>query len=291
MDIDLNIENYDLDDLLNLFSLEKDFDGEDLKRCKRVVCKTHPDKSKLPKEYFIFFGKAYKIIHKIYEFKRSKIDNKITEYEYYVDEYDNNNKEDISNKIKKDNFNEWFNKMFLKYNINDDLSNGYGDWIREVENEGDIKCNKSNLNDTFENLKLRKMDKIVVHRDIRDVCNGISSGESEIVANNNFYGNGDIFSKNLNYEDLKVAHTETYIPVTNKDYEKKKKYNSVFELNQDRGSQNINPLTKEESEEYFRKKESIENNIANKNAYYLLKKEEESKKNNLEFMRNLQLLK
>ena len=71
----------------------------------------------------------------------------------------------------------------------------------------------------------------------------------------------------------------------------KKKYNSIFELNQDRKSQNITPLSEKESNEYFMKKSIKDNDIANKNAYHLLMEEEKSKKNNLEVMKHLQLLK
>ena len=36
MDVDLNIDNYDFDDLLNLFGLQMNFNEADLKRQKRV---------------------------------------------------------------------------------------------------------------------------------------------------------------------------------------------------------------------------------------------------------------
>jgi hypothetical protein len=56
--IDLNLDNYELTDLLTLFKLEYDFIESDLKNAKKIVLKTHPDKSNLPKEYFLFFSKA-----------------------------------------------------------------------------------------------------------------------------------------------------------------------------------------------------------------------------------------
>jgi len=49
--IDLNIDNYNLHDLLNLFKLDFDFNEDDMKQAKRVVLKTHPDKSKMDKKY------------------------------------------------------------------------------------------------------------------------------------------------------------------------------------------------------------------------------------------------
>ncbi len=82
---DLEIENYSLQDMLNLFHLPDNFDDKQLKDAKKYVYKVHPDKSKLPKEYFIFFAKAYKYIYHIYEFKSRKNDNN-TEYEYVLED-------------------------------------------------------------------------------------------------------------------------------------------------------------------------------------------------------------
>ena len=64
--LDLNIDNYNLPDILSLFNLPTLFNDADLKRAKLAVLKTHPDKCQLPKEYFLFFTKAYRILHQIY---------------------------------------------------------------------------------------------------------------------------------------------------------------------------------------------------------------------------------
>ena len=111
--LDLNIQNYNLNDLLNLFKLNTNFTEEDLKNAKKIVLKTHPDKSNLDKKYFLFFSSAYKILFQLYNFK-NRIESKNTEY--YVEE-DENNKLLIEKVLKKDNFNEWFNKEFEKLNI------------------------------------------------------------------------------------------------------------------------------------------------------------------------------
>jgi hypothetical protein len=60
--LDLNIDNYNLPDILSLFNLPTLFNEADLKRAKLAVLKTHPDKCQLPKEYFLFFTKAYRIV-------------------------------------------------------------------------------------------------------------------------------------------------------------------------------------------------------------------------------------
>ena len=51
--LDLDINNYDLDDLLNLFNLDYNFTGDDLKKTKRKVLMTHPDKTGLEMKYFL----------------------------------------------------------------------------------------------------------------------------------------------------------------------------------------------------------------------------------------------
>ena len=55
-DLDLNINNYSLDDILNLFKLSHDFNEYDIKKTKKVVLMTHPDKSGLDKKFFLSFS-------------------------------------------------------------------------------------------------------------------------------------------------------------------------------------------------------------------------------------------
>lgn len=291
--MDLNIENYSLDELLKLFSLSIDFNENDLKNAKKQVYKTHPDKSGLPKEYYIFFAKAFKYVYQIYEFKKRSNDN-ITEYKLYLEEDDNSKENDeiIKNKIKeKKDFNKWFNTMFNKYNIKDANDDGYGEWLAGDDNNEILNVNKSNLHNKFDDYKKTKIETMTIYNEINETCNTLSCGSSNIVPSSNSFSNNNIFNNDLNYEDVKKAHTETFIPVTIDDYNKKKKYNSLFEMNQDRGSQDIKPLTEKQSNDFLNKKKMMTNDIATQNAYYLLKQSEKVQKNNNEFMKNLQLLK
>ena len=129
--IDLNLENYDLNDLLALFKLEFDFNEDDLKRVKKTVMQTHPDKSQLDKKYFLFFSSAYKIIFSIYEFRHKSSKKQSTEYTVEKDE----EKELLLKSLqKKPNFNKIFNELFEKHRIKDDENEtGYGDWFKSNE--------------------------------------------------------------------------------------------------------------------------------------------------------------
>ena len=52
MDVDLDIDNYDLEDILQLFKLDYNFDEKDLRNAKKAALKSHPDKSNLDMKYF-----------------------------------------------------------------------------------------------------------------------------------------------------------------------------------------------------------------------------------------------
>ncbi len=79
--LDLNIDNYELQDILNLFKIPLAFNEQDLKQAKLTVLQMHPDKSRLPKEYFLFFSKAYKMLFEIYKVRYP--DRKVIENEKY----------------------------------------------------------------------------------------------------------------------------------------------------------------------------------------------------------------
>ena len=58
--LDLNLNHYSIDDILNLYNLDYNFNKNDLKTIKKKVISLHPDKSGLNQKYFIFFKKHMK---------------------------------------------------------------------------------------------------------------------------------------------------------------------------------------------------------------------------------------
>lgn len=290
-DFDLNIENYSLEDILNLFKLNVNFTDAELKDAKKYVYKLHPDKSNLPKEYFIFFAKAYKYVYQIYEFKRRKNDKNIE----YIDIIRDDSSLDVQTIIsttKKEQFHKWFNEMFDKYKLEED-DDGYEEWLKREDS--DMKQSEaSNMNQmlqNFDDYKTRTMKDIVVHKGIKDTCNNLTCGGSIINKKQmDDYSSTDVFNSTLNYNDVKRAHTESFIPITRQDIEKRKTYKSEMELNIERG-ENISIPSKEQSQKQLNKKRLNEEEVANKDAYELLVKHEKQEKLNQLFLRDLRLLK
>jgi len=300
MDIDLNIDNYNLEDILHLFKIPQYFDERHMKQAKQIVLKTHPDKSQLPPEYFIFYSKAYKVLYSIWEFrKKGDVDaeNKNTEYTTLKDEEKEVLLNDFfeSNKKFKNvkNFNQWFNKEFEKNRLqNEQQEKGYGDWLKtEEENEETVQMSGSSMKEEFDRKK-REARSLVVRQEVQDIFLYQSSSGADLDLNAPKDYNSGLFSS-LAYQDLYQAHTETVIPITDEDYENVRKFGSVDEYKRHRDveKRNMKPLSETEAKQFLSQKSQKEEEQSVRRAYELAKQSEIAKQKNQEFWSHIQLLK
>ena len=246
-DLDLDIRNYKLEDITKLFKIPLVFNEVDMRSAKLAVLQTHPDKSQLPKEYFLFFSSAYKMLYQVYSFRSGKNRNKKESYDEVIEEEAVDANEDSMKlcveKVKRLNaaeFNKLFNEHYEKCNIEMEEDAGYEDWFRSQQHDDE--------NDGGDDLTNASWDQRVSHIDkkkqaLKENMALVSKNELECV---NIYGGGStngyalgqgapaehssgLFSS-LQYEDLKKAHTETVIPVTHEDYINSKKFNNAQDL-------------------------------------------------------------
>ena len=290
-EVDLDIENYELEDILNLFRLQYNFVEADLKRAYRMALKLHPDKSGLDGEYFRFYMKAYKIVENIFNFRNRK---KKCAYDVVYNSKETDISEDkavllhsLNGKSIKE-FNKWFNEQFEKTKVNDDENDsGYGKWIKENEvSENNEKVSLSEFGRVFEQKKT-ECKALVKYNGVEDT--EIDGGYNLVRDKVENYSSG-LFSK-LSYEDFKKAHTETVIPVTREDYEKKEKFSSLEMYKRHRDSQNTAPPSLQQSRQYLAERDKNENVLHARRAFKILKRDEEIEKNNKKWWSNLQRLK
>lgn len=278
--MDLNIDNYTLHDLLNLFKLNYDFTTEDLKQAKKIVIKTHPDKSNLDKEYFLFFVKAFKLVNSIHQFRTRSSSTVYTTDQFTDDE----NEKLIKSIAKSPNFSKAFNEFFdNNYVRTEDIANGYGDWLKSDEDIAITSIsNAAQLNETFE-VKKNEMRDIIGKREIKEL--GESSSHYNLGGDvPDDYGSA-IFSS-LPYEDLRKAHVESVVPVSKKDYEERIRFSGVNDLKKyrdtDRNTQT--PISLSQSTEYLQNKQKTENKNTVMRAYELVRQDEKSQKAKLQWM-------
>lgn len=283
--LDLDLDNYSLEDILSLFNLESDFNEEGLKGAKKMVLMTHPDKSKLEQKFFLFFTKAYKYLYFIFQFRhrsdktfREDLDN------------DEAHAEIIAKIRSKDDFNKVFNQLFEEHKMHDAFSEkGYDQWYKG-EGEGEDNKhknvhNQADMRQAFYEEKKRKMQ-LIEYKGIEDMEDSSHFNLSQDAPEN--YGSS-LFS-NLQYEDLKKAHTENIIPVSEEDYDPAEHFRTVTQLQNYREKQDMSPLNTTQTNRYLENKEKLEARENTRRAFLLAKQMEEGEKKNEQILSKFKYL-
>lgn len=281
--IDLNIDNYELNDLLDLFKLDYNFSEDDLKRAKKAVLMLHPDKSGMDKEYFLFFASAYKIVYSVYNFRVGK--TKSTKYIVEKDEQTGI----LLDKLKNhSNFNKMFNELFEQAKIKDDAeASGYADWLKSDEDMDHRSTTMQTMNETFERKK-KEIQALVPVNDLADSY--FNKGAcADLTGERPDYYSADVFAK-LPYEDLKKAHVESVIPVTHDDYLSRPKFNSVDEMRRNPNYNDTTPMSLDQAKDYLKQRDQAQNKSDMNRAYKLAKQDEVYEQVNKNVMSRFKLL-
>jgi hypothetical protein len=288
LDLDLNLANYDLPDLLALFKLDYDFDAEDLKQVKKTVLQTHPDKAPdLPKDYFLFFSEAYKMLYAVYQFRHKSTQANITNANpVYYAEKDEEHDLLLKQLRTKPNFSKIFNELFEQYRLQDaEAEGGYGDWLKSDEDIDMRSTTLVGMNESFQTKK--KEVQALVKRD--DIYGVSSSGHYDLLREKPDYYSSALFSP-LGYEDLKKAHVESVIPVTQEDYLRRPQYRNVDEFQRSSAYQDTTPMAVNQARAYLAQKQYGESKNDVNRAFTLAKQDEEARKKKEELMRNFKKL-
>ena len=296
--LDLNIENYSREELYKLFGFRTSatLTEENMKEAKKVVLKTHPDKSRLDNKYFVFFGKAYKKLQEIYEFQNKTNSKKKAD----TNEYFDSQNEQVLDKMfdmKQDlkdakNFNNWFNEQFEKHKLEDPVEHGYGNWLKSDE---DIVCTPQNINKDTMGREMEKRKKeiqsLTPYTGVGSSFGGSSFGGTSLMEYNSNFTSGSLFSGGgMGFTDLRQAYVESVIPVTEEDFNKTQKFKNVEEYKRARDNIDMTPLSKEEAMRQLLHQEKKDNEESAALAFYYAQQSEKAKKNNDTFWSGLKQL-
>ena len=275
-ELDLNILNYSLDDILDLFKLPIDFTKEQLKSTKRFVLMTHPDKSGKPADVFLFFCDAYKMLFEVYNF-RNRSNNKNNETTTYVANDIKLGLDADTNTIKKfaecNNFNDRFNSIWETHNAKYGDEEGYGDWLGcENDNNNKTASSMDDVNKEIEERK-RNLRALVVHNNITESCSLGVSGHSNLTRENPGCYESPVFG-GLQYDDVRRAYTETVVPVTNEDYTDKLMFKSIDELQRFRGTDFTQHFSESDHETKFKEMTLKDTRSSAHRAYELVREDE-----------------
>ena len=254
-DYNLDIHTYSLQDLFDLFDLTYSISMEDMKRAKKKVLMTHPDKSKLEPKYFLFYKKAFDIVVKFYENQNkqnAKISNEKQNYEVGYQHYDKETTQHVSKNIQainKQKFNKTFNDLFDKNMVNKPDADR-NQWFTNETSiyETTETVNSQNMGQVIDKMRDNQTS-MVKHRGVETLC--VNSGFGNSIYDdeaNDTYVTSDPFSK-LKFDDLRKVHKDqTVFGVSEKDIHKVQQYSSVDHMMRERGKQSLTPLEKQDAE-------------------------------------------
>jgi hypothetical protein len=260
---------YKFEEILGLFDLTYDISIDDMKRAKKKVLMTHPDKSRLSPDYFLFYKKAFDIVVRFYE-EQNKQNQKIPseKQNYDTSNIDTSNRSmskqvsNVINKMSETEFQQKFNKLFEE-NMSNRPDPSKNEWFHKDEPIYNIdeKVNSNNMGQAFDKIKQTQNQTVVDrYRGVENLYVNMDSGSrlyDDDFDNDDTYVTCDPFSK-LKFDDLRKVHKDqTVFAVSERDIEKVPKYSSVDQFMRERGKQTLTPLEKQEAERVLESQDKI----------------------------------
>jgi hypothetical protein len=267
----LNINTYSFAEILGLFDLSYDIDLEGIKRAKKKVLMSHPDKSHLPSEYFLFYKRAFELVVQFYE-DQARVSKAVPkEQQVYVENTpDKNTHRIINEQTKGRDFHRKFNDLFdSTMSVKPD--NTKNDWFHaDTPMYQTSGVSVQTMGKALDSIK-QQQNTLIRREQIRT----LGGGGTSLYDDDDVYVSSDPFSK-LKYDDLRKVHKDqTVFAVSEKDYDSVKKYSSVDHLKTDRGS--YAPEEKTDTERAF--EEQRRDRLIKKQHEATLKSMEYAKKN------------
>jgi len=191
---------------------------------------------------------------------------------------------------KSGNFNKWFNEQFDKHKLEDNLENGYGDWLKSNEDIVDVgNVSQANMAAEMEKRK-KQVQTLTTYNGVNDPYASTFGGSTLMEYNKNF-SSGSLFSSDgMGYTDLRQAYVESVIPVTQDDYQKMPKFKNIEEYKMHRNNVDVTPINKTESmRQLYNQNKDLESESAAL-AFHYAKQSEKARQNNESFWSGLKQL-
>ena len=271
----LNINMYSFKELLGLFQLDYNMTPEDLKRAKTVVLRMHPDKSRLPSNYFLFYKKAFDIVLEYYN-NHTKTSKEVPTTEQIYNPLtptDKRTEETVNKAIHemgKDRFNQTFNTLFetnMKKPVQD-----HNEWFKKHDPlyQFDDISTASGIATAVESIKknassLIRYNGVETMKSAGPTYGNLYDDDDETDEGSRGYIASDPFSK-LKFDDLRKVHKDqTVFAVSERDYENVPKFASIDQLQRERGTMNITHVDRAENEKIlFEREEAMKQRMVAK---------------------------
>ena len=248
----LEINTYSLEEIFSLFDLNYNLTEDSMRAAKKKVLMIHPDKSRLPANYFLFYKQAYEIVLNIYK-QKSKFngDSKSAQQQYTPDveqhaSIGNNGATPVDANISKKFSNSKFNELYDKNMVRKTDTSRF-DWFKQdepaIDDFSKRHVNPKNMGSELEAIK-QKQSALQVYKGVQEMQSGGGTSYFEDDGESNEYVACDVFSK-LKFDDLRKVHKDqTVFAVSEADFNKRPQYKTVDQFVRERDAGGSAPLSK-----------------------------------------------
>jgi hypothetical protein len=280
----LEINTYSLEEIFGLFDLNYNLTEESMRAAKKKVLMIHPDKSRLPANYFHFYKQAYEIVLNIYK-QKSKINDSGGVPKQYSPNVEQQSSigstpelsTDVSKKVSNAKFNELYDQNMVRK-----TDTSRFDWFKRdepvIDDFSKRQVNPKNMGSELDAIK-QKQAALQVYKGVQEMQSGGGTSYFEDDEGSNEYVACDVFSK-LKFDDLRKVHKDqTVFAVSEADFNKRTQYKNVEQFVRERDAGGSAPLSKAEASQLLeRQQKEKEQLIMNKqHRDYMLQKEYEEK--------------
>jgi hypothetical protein len=265
----LDIRQYSLDEIYALFGHKREtLSIEDLKKAKHRVLMTHPDKSGMPPDYFIFYKKALEVLatdyaemHRVEQSNHHMSELAKNDYEYTHGGGEEETRMRIvaGKAAEGERFARDFNRVFEEQ-MQQKIDESRNDWFRDNQAVYDTsKVTKNNMAQSMEEIKRQQRAVARYTGGVREMTHHIGTRlydeQTPDEESEDQYITGDPFAK-LKFEDLRRVHKdETVFQVSESDYQNVTTYKNTEEYGRVRSSQQFEQITKEQAERILNQRE------------------------------------
>ena len=225
-------------DPYKILNMSKNYDKNSLKKSyMKMAVKYHPDKGGDPKKFKIV-TLAYKILlKKLEERDNDKLHDDLKNgSKDFIRDQNSNNKRNVN--MKGDNFDiNLFNKTYNENRLKDDfMDEGYGDWLKNSDNDENVKMdqfNKTKFHNEFMKQKKKKTSSQLQKYKEPEELVSMSNRDSIMILGKEKVSSYSGESNGLAYRDLREAYSEsTLIDTDSVDLSKRK--NNIMEYKSQR---------------------------------------------------------
>jgi hypothetical protein len=287
----LQIQSYSFEELLGLFDLKSyDLTPEDMKRAKNRVLMLHPDKSRLPADYFLFYKKAFEVVVQFYE-NQTRQAQKVPDTEVVYaptnqgEDRIKNQVQGVMKQMEGKGFQDKFNHFFEQNKMASRPEPKRNEWFQTEKPTNDVpqNVNAKDMGQVFDKMKQQSTG-LTRYQGVQNMS--YQSGGNyydDDAANDDSYVTSDPFSK-LKFDDLRKVHKDqTVFAVSESDFSKVQQYQSVDHYNRERSRQSLDPMDKTQAQKILEEQERLakEANMRREYQAKLASKQYEEKNKNV----------